>query len=105
MEAVIRDGGHQYTVSEGMTLDIEFRDDAEQGSTLEFPEVLLISGEGAEPRVGTPTVEGARVTAKVIGNIKGDKVIITKFRRRKASRTRNGHRQKYTRIQVESISS
>ena len=103
MEAVIRDGGHQYRVSEGMTLDVELRD-AEAGATLEFPEVLLISGDG-DARIGTPTVDGAVVKAKVIGPVKGEKVIITKFRRRKASRCRTGHRQRYLRVQVESISS
>ncbi len=103
MEAVIKDGGHQYRVSEGMTLDIEYRESAEPGSTLEFPEVLLVSSEGSEAKIGTPTVSGAKVTATVIGDVKGDKLIVAKFRRRKASRTRTGHRQKYTRIKVDSI--
>ncbi len=101
MEAVFRDGGHQYKVSEGDTLDIEYRE-AESGSKLEFSEVLLV-GEGAEARIGTPTVSGAKVVAKVIGPVKGKKVIVTKFRRRKDSRTRRGHRQSYLRVQVESI--
>ena len=57
MEAVIRDGGHQYTVSEGETLDVEFRD-VEEGATLEFPEVLYLRGDG-DARVGAPTVDGA----------------------------------------------
>lgn len=102
MQAVIRDGGHQYQVSEGATLDVEYRD-IEAGSTLEFPEVLLINGEGSESRIGTPTVDGARVVARVVGPVKGDKVIVAHFRRRKDSRTRVGHRQPYLRVQIESI--
>ncbi len=102
MQAVIRDGGHQYQVSEGMVLDVEYRE-AEAGSTLEFPEVLFLGGEGADTRVGTPMVEGAKVVTKVVGPVKGDKIIVTKFRRRKDSRCRNGHRQNYLRVKVESI--
>ena len=101
MEAVIRDGGHQYTVSEGETLDVEFRD-VEEGATLEFPEVLYLRGDG-DARVGAPTVDGAKVTAKVIGAVKVDKLIVAKFRRRKSSRTRVGHRQQFLRVQIEKI--
>ena len=102
MEAVIRDGGHQYRVSEGMTLDIEFRE-AESGSSLEFPEVLYIGGEGTDPKLGTPIIKGAKVLAKVVGPVKDKKLIIMKFRRRKGSRTRTGHRQSHLRVQIEKI--
>ncbi len=102
MEAVIRDGGHQYRVSEGLTLDIEYRQ-MEKGATLEFPEVLYVGGEGSPAKVGTPTVAGAKVVAKVLGPVKGDKVISTIFRRRKGLRHRRGHRQPYLRIQIEKI--
>jgi len=101
MEAVFRDGGRQYKVSEGTTLDIDFRE-VEDGSTLEFPEVLFVSGEG-DARIGSPLVDGARVTAKVLGESKGPKLIVMHFRRRKNSKTRVGHRQKHTRIQIEKI--
>ena len=102
MEAVIRDGGHQYRVSEGMTLDIQFRD-AEKGSSLEFADVLYVGGEGAETRIGSPTIDGARVHARVIGPVKGEKLIVAKFRRRKGSQTRTGHRQRYLRVEIEKI--
>ena len=102
MEAVIRDGGHQYRVSEGMTLDIQFRD-MEPGAALEFPEVLFVGGEGVESKVGSPTVDGAKVVAKVVGPVKGEKVVVANFRRRKGSRTRTGHRQSHLRIQIEKI--
>ena len=102
MQAVIRDGGRQYRVTEGLTLDIDYRE-AEEGSTLDFEDVLYVGGEGAEARIGTPVVSGAKVTARVIGAVKGDKVLVAKFRRRKGSRTRNGHRQPYLRVQIDSI--
>jgi len=102
MEAVIRDGGHQYRVSEGMTLDVEYRE-AEAGSTVEFGEVLYIGGEGAETRIGSPTVAGAKVQATVIGQVKGDKLLVVKFRRRQGSQTRTGHRQPYLRVQIDKI--
>ena len=102
MEAVIRDGAHQYRVKEGLTLDVEYRA-VDKGATLEFPEVLFVGGEGGQVKVGTPTVEGAKVVAKVIGPVKGDKVISTIFRRRKGLRHRRGHRQPYLRVQIEKI--
>ena len=102
MEAVIRDGGHQYTVAEGELLDVEFRE-VDAGETLEFPEVLYIRDEGAAARIGAPTVDGAKVIAKVVGPVKGDKLIVAKFRRRKSSRRRVGHRQGYLRVQIEKI--
>ena len=101
MEAVIRDGGHQYTVAEGEVLDVEFRE-LEEGATLEFPEVLYTRGDG-DARIGAPTVDGAKVIAKVVGPVKGDKLIVAKFRRRKGSRSRIGHRQPYLRVQIEKI--
>lgn len=101
MEAVIRDGGHQYRVTEGMTLDVQFRE-AEAGASLEFPEVLFVGG-GGSTKVGTPTVSGAKVVAKVLGPVKGDKVLVAKFRRRQGSRSRVGHRQPYLRVQIEKI--
>jgi large subunit ribosomal protein L21 len=102
MEAVIRDGGHQYRVAEGMKLDIQFRD-AEAGAALEFPEVLWVGGEGAKPQFGTPTVRGAKVLARVVGPVKGEKLLVAYFRRRKGSRKRVGHRQPYLRVQIEKI--
>lgn len=102
MEAVIRDGGHQYRVSEGMILDVEYRE-AETGATLEFPEVLFVGDDGGEPTIGSPVVEGARVVAKVVGPVKGKKLVVAKFRRRKGSQTRTGHRQPYLRVQIEKI--
>ncbi len=74
MEAVIRDGGRQYRVKVGDTLKVDYRP-LEKGSSLEFPEVLFLGGEG-EPKVGSPTVAGAKVLATVLGPVKDKKVII-----------------------------
>ena len=103
MEAIIRDSGQQFRVTEGLTIDVDYRDEVEAGAAIEFGEVLLITGDGKEPRVGKPLVDGAKVLGKVIGHVKGPKLLVTHFRRRKDSRTRKGHRQPYTQIQIERI--
>jgi large subunit ribosomal protein L21 len=102
MEAIFQHGGHQYKAKEGMTIDIEFSG-AEPGASVEFAEVLSLALEGSEPRVGTPLVVGAKVVGKVVGSIKGPKLIAASFRRRKDSRRRVGHRQKYTQVRIEAV--
>ncbi len=103
MYAVIKTGGKQYRVSEGQVLRIESLN-AEAGDTVEFDEVLMV-GEGADVKVGTPVVEGAKVTATVEANGRGKKVTIIKFRRRKnRSKTKQGHRQNYTEVKIGKIS-
>ena len=101
MYAIIVDGGRQYRVEPGMELDVDYRDVA-QGENLEFPKVLAI-GTDSGLQIGTPTVDGAQVTASVMGPKQGDKIYIQKFRRRKTFRKRTGHRQLYTRVKIESI--
>ena len=61
------------------------------------------AGGDDEPRIGRPTVDGARVVASVIGEVKGDKIVIQKLRRRKNSASKTGHRQRYTRIKIDKI--
>ncbi len=103
MEAVFKDGGRQYRVKEGDTLDVDFRP-IEKGATLEFPEVLYVGGEGpAQARVGRPTVTGAKVRAVVLGPVKGKKLIAATFRRRKGLHKRVGHRQSYIKVKIEKI--
>ncbi len=101
MYAIFEDGSHQFRVSEGDRIDVDRRD-GEPGSEVVFSKVLLITGNG-EPTIGTPVVEGARVTAKVVEQYRAKKIIIQKFRRRKNMRRRNGHRQPYTTVQITSI--
>jgi large subunit ribosomal protein L21 len=101
MYAVIVTGGKQYRVEEGEVLRVE-RLVADEGATVEFDRVLLV-GEGEDVTVGTPVVDGARVSATVRGHGRGDKVRVVKFRRRKHYMRRQGHRQHYTEIQVTGI--
>ncbi len=100
--AIVADGGRQLKIEPGQKVDIDYRE-AEAGSTVTFDRVLAISDDNGF-RLGTPTIDGASVTAKVIGDTKGEKVYIQKFRRRKNSKRRTGHRQKYVTIQIDAIS-
>ncbi len=102
MYAIFRDGGRQYRVSEGETLLVDLRE-AEPGSQIEFSEVLAIEPDGDGMRVGQPLVEGARVVADVVGEFKGPKLIFHRYRRTKNSRSRHGHRQRYTQVRVAKI--
>lgn len=101
MYAVIFCGGKQYKVSEGDFLSVELLN-AEEGSTVELDQVLLVS-DGTNVKVGTPYLEGAKVSAKVVGTSKGEKVKIVKFRRRKHHQKVTGHRQHYTDLQITGI--
>lgn len=101
MYAIIVDGGHQYKVEEGQTLEIDFRE-AAPGSELVFDRVLAVSS-GDKFQLGQPVVAGAKVTASVVGESKGDKLVVQKFRRRKNMRRRTGHRQKYIVVKITKI--
>ncbi|HBG25721.1 MAG: 50S ribosomal protein L21 [Planctomycetes bacterium GWF2_41_51] len=108
MYAVIEQGGKQLIIKQGDVLKIELADVTPDAKTLEIDKVLLV-GEGKDAKIGTPYVEGAKVTAKFNGEtpadsiVKGKKLFPTYFRRRKASKKRIGHRQKYMEMTVESI--
>ena len=102
MYAVIVTGGKQYRVSEGDTLFIE-KLDANAEDTVEFDQVLAVGKEDGVV-VGAPTVEGAKVTAKVIKNGKSKKITVFTYRAKKDSKRKMGHRQPYTKVQIESIS-
>ena len=88
MYAIIADGGKQYMVREGQKLFVETRELPEGATSVEFDQVLMV-GDGEAARVGTPVVAGARVTAKLVGEIRGPKEIIVKFRRRLIPRPPN----------------
>lgn len=103
MYAIFKDGGRQHKVEVGTRLMIDYRgEDAEAGTTVEFDQVLALSHEG-DVKIGQPTVTGAKVIAEVIGMEKGPKLIIAKFRRRKNSKRKTGHRQKYTLVKINEI--
>jgi large subunit ribosomal protein L21 len=101
MYAVIKTGGKQYRVAANETLTIE-RLPGEAGGTIEFTEVLMIGGEGA-PKFGKPMIAGAKVTAELVEQTRGDKVIAFKKRRRKNSRRKRGHRQDLTTVKIRDI--
>jgi large subunit ribosomal protein L21 len=101
MYAIIVTGGKQYRVMKDEVLRVE-KIDAETGANVEINEVLMV-GNGDSVTVGTPTVEGAKVTATVKSHGRLDKIRIVKFRRRKHHRKQMGHRQHFTEIQITGI--
>lgn len=101
MYAIIVDGGRQYRVEPGMELDVDYREIA-QGESVTFERVLAVSGDDGM-KLGAPTVAGATVTASVIGTQMDKKIYVQKFRRRKHSKRRTGHRQMHTRVLIQSI--
>ena len=101
MFAVIRTGGKQYKVAKDDVISVE-KLTAEPGSTVELGEVLLV-GEGATATAGKPTVAGASVSATVLEQTRGEKVIIFKKRRRHNYRRKNGHRQSLTVLRIDAI--
>ena len=101
MYAVFATGGKQYRAATGDRLKIE-KLDAEKGATVELDQVLMV-GEGADVKVGTPYLEGGKVTATVVEHGRGDKIRIIKFKRRKHHMKKMGHRQDYTQIEITGI--
>ena len=102
MYAIIETGGKQYRVQEGDVVFVE-KLNAEAESTVVFDKVIAAGNDG-ELKFGTPTVEGAKVTAKVLKNGKAKKITVFTYRPKKDSKRKMGHRQPYTKVQIESIS-
>ena len=100
MYAIIATGGKQYRVSEGDVIWIE-KIEAEVDSTVSF-DVLLMENEG-DVKVGTPVVEGVKVEGKVVGQVRGDKIIVFKYKSKKNYRRKQGHRQPYTKVEITKI--
>jgi large subunit ribosomal protein L21 len=101
MYAVIKTGGKQYRVEPGTTLRVE-KLDGEKGKSVELTDVLLVA-DGDDIKIGTPNLAGAKVTAEILGQERGEKLIVFKFRRRKQYRRKNGHRQAYTALKITDI--
>ncbi|MFL0809898.1 MAG: 50S ribosomal protein L21 [Agarilytica sp.] len=101
MYAVIAAGGKQHRVEEGEVLRLE-KIEAATGETVDFDQVLLVKN-GEELKIGAPVVAGAKVSAEVVAHGRADKVKIIKFRRRKHSMKRQGHRQWYTEVKITGI--
>ena len=102
MYAIIRSGGKQYKVSEGDSIRVELLN-TEAGGNVSLDDVLSVH-DGKKMIIGRPTVDGAKVEAKVVRQGRGPKIRIYKFRRRKGFARRQGHRQDYTELLIEKIS-
>ncbi len=100
MYAIIATGGKQYTVAEGDIIRVE-KLEAEEGKKFTFDQVLALND--GTLKVGTPTVAGATVTATVLGNGRGKKVVVYKYKRKTGYHKKNGHRQAYTELKIEAI--
>ena len=100
MHAIIETGGKQYKVAEGDVLFIE-KLPQQAGDEIKFDKVLAVLGD--EPKFGAPVVAGASVEAKVLKNGKAKKVVVFKYRPKKDSKSIRGHRQPYTKVQIEKI--
>jgi len=103
MYAIFEAGGQQHKAAEGEMLVIELQK-GEPGEVLEFDRVLLVSSDG-QSKVGKPYVDNGKVTAEIVAHGRGEKISVVKFRRRKHSMRRTGHRQWYTQIKVTNIAS
>lgn len=101
MYAIVDIGGTQYKVAQNQYIYAP-KMDGEVGSSITFDRVLLVQN-GSKVEIGTPVVKGVKVTGKILEHLKGDKVIVFKKKRRKGYAVKNGHRQQYTRVQIEKI--
>ncbi|MGC4005536.1 MAG: 50S ribosomal protein L21 [Pirellulales bacterium] len=104
MYAIVSDGGRQFKVEAGQELEIDYRgEDLAEGTEITFDRILA-AGEGASLKIGAPVLAGAKVTATVIDPAsKGPKLTIQKFRRRKNSKRKTGHRQVHTLVKIGAI--
>lgn len=101
MYAIVDIAGQQFKVKKDDSIFVH-RLEGNEGSKVNFDQVLLVS-DGGKVNVGTPVIKGAKVTAKILSHLKGDKVLVFKKKRRKGYQKMNGHRQSFTRIQIEDI--
>ena len=103
MYAVIRSGGKQYRVTKDDVLELE-RLDGEAGDKIKLDEVLMIGEAGKSPTIGDPLVSGASVTLEVLDQVRGDKIDVIKFKRRKNYHRQLGHKQQLTKVKISAIS-
>ena len=101
MYAVIKTGGKQYRVQQGDVIFIE-KIDSQADEEVTFDEVLLV-GDGDQTKIGAPTVAGAKVEGKVLGQVKGKKIVVYKYKAKKNERKKQGHRQPYTKVEITAI--
>ena len=102
MYAVVKTGGKQYKVTEGATIEVN-RVSGDEGSALTIDSVLMVNQDGSV-KIGTPTIDGAKVEAEVVRHTRGPKLVIWKMKRRKGYRNKNGHRQDLSVLMINKIS-
>src|SRR5882762_5499698 len=102
MYAIVETGGKQYRVKPGDTVAVE-RLTGEPGESLDLDRVLLVAGNGEKARVGSPGVEGAVVRAEVVEHIRGEKIIVFRYKSKVRYRRKTGHRQSLTRLRITDI--
>ena len=101
MYAVIKTGGKQYRVQQGDVIFIE-KINSQADEAVTFDEVLLV-GDGDQTKIGAPTVAGAKVEGKFLGQVKGKKIVVYKYKAKKNERKKQGHRQPYTKVEITAI--
>ena len=102
MYAIVNIAGQQFRVAKDQKIFVH-RLQGEEGASIEFDNVLLAE-DGGKFSVGTPSLDGAKVSAKILSHLKGDKIIVFKKKRRKGYKKKNGHRQQFSKIQITGIS-
>ena len=102
MYAIIQTGSKQYKVAAGDIIEVE-KLGLEAGSEVTFDQVLAVAGDDGKLNIGTPMVEGAKVSAKVLDNFRAKKIVVFKMKRRKGYRRTQGHRQSLTRVEIGEI--
>jgi large subunit ribosomal protein L21 len=101
MYAIIETGGKQYRVEAGDVIDIERVADADESGKVEFGRVLMVGGD--EAKIGSPALDGAKVTGTLLDEVRGPKIRVFKMKRRKQYRRTNGHRQDLHRVRIDDI--
>ena len=99
--AIVEDGSKQYKAIEGSTIEVDHFP-AEVGEQVDLERVLMIV-DGEDVQIGTPVLPGAKIAATVVAQIKGPKIVVFKYKPKQRYRVKTGHRQKYTRLQIETI--
>jgi large subunit ribosomal protein L21 len=101
--AIVEDGSKQYKAIEGETIEVDHFP-AEVGEQVELERVLMLVEDG-DIKIGAPVLEGIKIQATVVAQVKGSKIVVFKYKPKQRYRVKTGHRQKYTRLQIDSISS
>jgi large subunit ribosomal protein L21 len=99
--AIVEDGGKQFKAVEGDTIEVDYFE-AEEGHQVDLERVLMVV-DGETVTIGTPLIDGAKIQATVVSQVKGPKIVVFRYKPKKRYRVKTGHRQKYTRLQIDSI--